>query len=98
MLYFFLTVLALSATATVNNIKIRYDAKTPQFAILGHASYVCSTVYQVTHCIGFLLCLPTSVAPSASPCAPADDPGGGCDRVQYLQTNDPTGHIALQTK
>ena len=34
-LYFFLTVLALSAAATVANIKIRYDAKIPQFAILG---------------------------------------------------------------
>ena len=34
-LYFFLTVLALSAAATVANIKIRYDAKTPQFAIIG---------------------------------------------------------------
>ena len=34
-LYFLLTVLALSAAATVANIKIRYDAKTPQFAIFG---------------------------------------------------------------
>ena len=34
-LYFFLTVLALSAAATVANIKIRYDAKTPQFPIFG---------------------------------------------------------------
>ena len=34
-LYFFLIVLALSAAATVANIKIRHDAKTPQFAILG---------------------------------------------------------------
>ena len=33
MLYVFLTVLALSAVATVANIKIRYDVKTPQFAI-----------------------------------------------------------------
>ena len=32
-LYFFLTVLALSAAATVANIKIRYNAKTHQFAI-----------------------------------------------------------------
>ena len=32
-LYFFLAVLALSAAATVANIKIRYDVKTPQFAI-----------------------------------------------------------------
>ena len=32
-LYFFLTVLALSAAATVANIKIRYDPKIPQFAI-----------------------------------------------------------------
>ena len=34
-LYYFLTVLALSAAATVANIKIRYDAKIPQFAIFG---------------------------------------------------------------
>ena len=34
-LYFFFTVLALSAAANVANIKIRYDAKTPQFAIFG---------------------------------------------------------------
>ena len=34
-LYFFLTVLALSAAATVANIKIRYDAKIHQFAIFG---------------------------------------------------------------
>ena len=34
-LYFFLTVLALAAAATVANIEIRYDAKTPQFALLG---------------------------------------------------------------
>ena len=34
-LYFFLTVLSLSAAAPVANIKIRYDAKTPQFAIFG---------------------------------------------------------------
>ena len=34
-LYVFLTVLALSAAATVTNIKISYDAKTPQFAIFG---------------------------------------------------------------
>ena len=32
-LYFFLTVLVLSAAATVANIKIRYDGKTPQFTI-----------------------------------------------------------------
>ena len=35
MLYFFPTVLVLSAAATIANIKIRYDAKTPQFAIFG---------------------------------------------------------------
>ena len=29
------SVLALSAAATVTNIKIRFDAKTPQFAIFG---------------------------------------------------------------
>ena len=34
-LYFFLTVLTLSAPATVAYIKIRYDAKTPHFAIFG---------------------------------------------------------------
>ena len=34
-LYFFHTVLALSAVATVANIKIRYDAKIPQFALFG---------------------------------------------------------------
>ena len=34
-LYFFLTLLALSAAATVANMKIRYDAKIPQFTILG---------------------------------------------------------------
>ena len=40
-LYFFLTVLELSATATVTNIKIRYDAKIPQFALFGtHVIYV----------------------------------------------------------
>ena len=32
-LYFFFCTLALSAAATVADIKIRYDAKTPQFAI-----------------------------------------------------------------
>ena len=42
-LYF--SVLVLSAAATVAKIKIRYDAKTPQFAIyMGHMSYMCSTV------------------------------------------------------
>ena len=34
-LYFFLTVLALSAGASVANIKIRYDAKISQFALFG---------------------------------------------------------------
>ena len=34
-LYFFFCTLALSAVATVTNIKIRYDAKAPQFAIFG---------------------------------------------------------------
>ena len=33
-LYFLFCTLALSAAATVANIKIRYDVKTPQFAIL----------------------------------------------------------------
>ena len=32
-LYFFLSLIALSAAAIVANIKIRYDAKTPQFAL-----------------------------------------------------------------
>ena len=31
----FFCTLALSAAATIANIKIRYDAKTPQFAIFG---------------------------------------------------------------
>ena len=40
-LYFYLTVLALSAAATVANIKIRYDANIPQFAMFGtHVIYV----------------------------------------------------------
>ena len=34
-LFFFLTVLALSAAGTVADRKIRYDAKTPLFAIFG---------------------------------------------------------------
>ena len=34
-LNFFFYTLALSAAATVANIKIRYDAKTPQFGIFG---------------------------------------------------------------
>ena len=34
-LYFFFCTLVLSAAATVANIKIRYDAKTPQFPIFG---------------------------------------------------------------
>ena len=34
-LYFFLAVLALSAAAAVANIKLRYDTKTPKFAIYG---------------------------------------------------------------
>ena len=34
-LYFLFCTLELSAAATVANIKIRYDAKTPQFAIFG---------------------------------------------------------------
>ena len=51
MLYFFLTVLALSAAATVANIKIRYDVKTPQFAIFGARviCVFCSTVVFVEH-------------------------------------------------
>ena len=35
MMYFFFCSLALSAAATIANIKIHYDAKTPQFAIFG---------------------------------------------------------------
>ena len=34
-LYFFFSTLALAAAATVANIKIRYGAKTPQFAMFG---------------------------------------------------------------
>ena len=34
-LFSYCTVLALSAAATIANIKIRYDAKIPQFAIFG---------------------------------------------------------------
>ena len=41
----FFCTLALSAVATVANIKIRYDQKRPNLLYLGHASYVCSTVY-----------------------------------------------------
>ena len=41
-LYFFFCTLALSVAATVANIKIRYDAKTPQFAIyLEHVRVIC---------------------------------------------------------
>ena len=36
-LYFFITVLALSAAAIVANIKIRYDAKLPNSLYLVHA-------------------------------------------------------------
>ena len=43
-LYFFLTVLALSAAATVANIKINMMQKLPNSLYLGHESYVCSTV------------------------------------------------------
>ena len=45
-LYFFLTVLALSAAATVANIKIRYDAKNHQFAIFG--TRVICVFYSIT--------------------------------------------------
>ena len=45
-LYFFITVLALSAAAIIANIKIRYDAKTPQFAILGtRVNFVFYSIY-----------------------------------------------------
>ena len=48
-LYPFLTVLALSAAATVANIKIRYDAKIPQFAIFGtRVIYVFYSIYIFT--------------------------------------------------
>ena len=53
MLYFFLTVLALSAAATVANIKIRYDAKIPQFAIFG------TRVIYVFYSIFLTMLLPT---------------------------------------
>ena len=46
-LYFFLTELALSEAATVANIKIRYDAKTPQFAIFG--TRVICVFYSITN-------------------------------------------------
>ena len=54
-LYFFLTVLALSAAATVANIKIHYDAKTPQFAIFG-TRVICvfhsnTPAFPITGCI-----------------------------------------------
>ena len=45
-LYFFLTVLALSASATVANIKIRYDAKILQFAIFGRRGICVFQKYQ----------------------------------------------------
>ena len=46
-LYFFLTVLALSAAATVSNIKIRYDAKIAQLAIFG--TRVIYVFYSIIH-------------------------------------------------
>ena len=49
-LYFFPTVLALSAAATVANIKIRYDAKTPQFAIFW--THVIFVFYSNSHVYG----------------------------------------------
>ena len=45
-LYFFLAALALSAAATVANIKIRYDAKTPQFALFG--THVICVFYSIS--------------------------------------------------
>ena len=47
-LYFFLTVLALSAAATIVNIKISYDAKIPQFAIFG--TRVIYVFYSILQC------------------------------------------------
>ena len=52
-LYFFLTVLALSAAATVANIKIRYNAKIPQFAIFG--TRVIYVFYSIPVLIGIQL-------------------------------------------
>ena len=50
-LYFLLTVLALSAAATVANIKIRYAAKIPQFAIFGtRVIYVFYSIYIILAC------------------------------------------------
>ena len=55
-LYFFLTVLALSAAATVANIKIRYDAKIPQFAIFGTCViYVFYSISWTQHTRDFLI-------------------------------------------
>ena len=45
-LYFFLTVLTLSAADTVANIKIRYDAKIPQFSIFG--THVICVFYSIS--------------------------------------------------
>ena len=44
--FFFCTSKALSAAATVANLKIRYDAKTPQFAIFG--TRVICVFYSIT--------------------------------------------------
>ena len=44
MLYFFICTFFMLAAATVANIKIRYDAKTPNSLYLGDVSYVCSLV------------------------------------------------------
>ena len=47
-LYFFLTVLVLSAAAIIANIKIRYDVKMPQFAIFG--THVICVFYSNNKC------------------------------------------------
>ena len=56
-LYFYFCTLALSAAATVANIKIRYDAKTPQFAIFG--TRVICVFYSIIfyfNCTTFIYC------------------------------------------
>ena len=61
-LYFCLAILALSAAATVAKIKIRYDAKIPQYAIFGtlviYVFYsICFVVVIDCIIIIFILCL-----------------------------------------
>ena len=58
-LYFFLNVLALSAAATIANIKIRYDAKTTQFAIFG--TRVICVFYSIHFEVCAIVYLPTCI-------------------------------------